>query len=56
MKKYEIFIRVYSIWSNSEVVKTKIVETDDVYSEIGKIYCNSLEEITRIDYREIMED
>lgn len=53
MKTYKIYIRRYSIVKNEYIVDVKIVRTKDIYHEIGYIYCNSLEEIQRIDYEEI---
>ncbi len=55
MDKYKLFIRKFSIFANDYVVVTKIVETNDIYHEIGKIYCQSIEEIKRIDYTKIRE-
>ena len=55
MEKYKLFIRKYSIMKNDYEVTEQIVETDDIYHEIGYIYCNSLEEIKRIDYKKINE-
>ena len=48
--KYKLFIRIYNIFKNDYVTEEKIVETNDIYHEIGYIYCNSLEHIKRIDY------
>lgn len=53
MKKYKIFVRRYSIMANDYILEEKEVLTDDIYHEIGYIYCNSLEEIKRIDYMEV---
>ncbi len=38
----------------NEVIEQEI-ETDDIYHEIGKIYCQTLEKIERIDYIEIKD-
>ena len=58
MKKYKLWIRKANIYGlvNKTYVETKIIETDDIYHEIGWIYSNSLEKIERIDYQEIKED
>ena len=55
MKKYKLFIRRYSIMVNDYIVVEKEVLTNDIYHEIGKIYCTSIEEIKRISYYEIKE-
>ena len=55
MKKYKLFIRKYNFIKNDYEVIEKIIETKDIYHEIGYIYCTTLEEIKRIDYIEIKE-
>lgn len=55
MQKYKLFIRQYDITSNDYKVREEIVETNDIYHEIGKIYSTSFTEIKRIDYQEIDE-
>ena len=55
MQKYKLFIRQYDITSNDYKVREEIVETNDIYHEIGKIYSTSFGEIKRIDYQEIDE-
>lgn len=53
MKKYKLLIRKYSLLRNCYVVYVEIIETNDIYHEIGKIYCNTLADIRRIDYFEV---
>lgn len=53
MKKYRLVIRQYDIVKNDYVTVIKDVLTNDVYHEIGKIYCTSFVDIKRIDYYEI---
>ena len=53
MKTYKLFINQYNIMKNDYVVREKIVKTNDIYHEIGKIYCTELCKIKRIDYLEI---
>lgn len=55
MKAYKLFIRKYNIMKNDYEVVEKIVKTDDIYHEIGYLYCTTLEEIRRIDYVELKE-
>lgn len=50
MKKYKLFIKKYNFIKNNYEVVEKIIETKDIYHEIGYIYCTTLEEIKRIDY------
>ena len=49
MKTYKLFIQY---WFG---LREKIVRTNDIYHEIGKLYCTSLNKIERIDYKEIEE-
>ena len=56
MKKYKLYIRKYNIMINDYELVTKVVTTNDIYHEIGYIYCTSLEHIKRIDYHEVQED
>lgn len=56
MKKYKLYIRKYNIMINDYELVTKVVTTNDIYHEIGYIYCTSLEHIKRIDYCEVQED
>ena len=55
MKKYKLWIRKYSIFKNDYEVIEKVITTNDIYHEIGYIYCTTLEDIKRIDYHEIKE-
>lgn len=53
MEKYKLFIRKYNMMKNDYETIEQVVETNDIYHEIGYIYCNSLEKIKRIDYCKI---
>lgn len=53
MKKYKIFVTLYKLELNDYVVDTIILNTDDIYHEIGRIYCTSLTKIKDISYFEI---
>ena len=53
MSKYKLWIRKYNILKNDYEVVEKIVETNDIYHEIGYIYCNTIEAIKRIDYHKL---
>lgn len=52
MKTYLLYIRKYSIFSNSYELCVYKVTTDNVYRIIGKIVCTTLEHIERIDFNE----
>ena len=52
MKRYNIYYRKYSIIANDFIPFVKVVNTDDIYHEIGKMICTSLEKIERISYTE----
>ena len=53
--KYKLYIRQYDITTNDYKVREEIVETNDIYHEIGKIYSTAFTEIKRIDYEKIDE-
>jgi len=53
MKKYKLMYHQYNIFSNNYEYKEKIIETDDIYHEIGKLYCTELCDIKRVNYKEI---
>ena len=55
MRTYKLFIRKYNLLKNDHEVIEEIVETKDIYQEIGYIYCTTLEEIKRIDYVRLEE-
>lgn len=55
MKTYKLFIRQYSPLKNDYVVYVKIIRTNDIYHEIGKLYCTETCDIKRIDYEEIID-
>lgn len=50
MTRYHIYYRKYNIFANDYIPYIKIVETDDIYHEIGKMICTSLEKIESIRY------
>ena len=50
MKSYSIHYHKYNIFANNYVRYIQDVETDDIYHEVGKIICSSLERISKISY------
>lgn len=54
--KFKLFIKQYDIMTNDYKIREEVIETLDLYHEIGWIYCNTLEDIKRIDYVEIEEN
>ena len=55
MKKYKLWIRKYNMLKNDYEVIEQVVVTNDIYHEIGYIYCNTIEDIKRIDYQLLEE-
>lgn len=53
MKKYKIFVNAFDLSAGDYVIQTIVVETDDIYHEVGRIYCKSLGKIKDISYFEI---
>ena len=50
MPKYNIYFRKYNIIARDYVQYIKVVETHDIYHEIGKLICQSIERIENIGY------
>lgn len=54
-KTYKIWIRKANVFDEGTHIEEQIIKTNDIYHEIGCIYCNTLERIDRIDYQELKE-
>ncbi len=52
MPRYNIYFRRYSILGGAYSSNVLVVNTDDIYHEIGKLICRSLEHIDSIRYTE----
>lgn len=52
MRRYNIYYRKYSVLARDYIPYVKVVSTDDVYHEIGKMICTSIEKIESISYTE----
>ena len=52
-QKYKLFIDHYEMTTNDYKVSERIIETNDIYHEIGRIYSTSMCVIKRIDYMKI---
>lgn len=50
MTRYNIYYTQYNILARDYIPYIKVVYTDDIYHEIGKMVCNALERIERISY------
>ena len=50
VERYNIYYRKYSIFANDYIPYIKVVFTHDIYHEIGKMICTSMEKIERISY------
>lgn len=55
MKTYKLLIKKYNIMINDYDIEEKVIKTNDIYHDIGYIYCTTLEDIKRIDYYELKE-
>lgn len=55
MKKYKLWIKKYNLLKNENEIIEEVIATNDIYHEIGYIYCTSLEKIERINYQEVKE-
>ena len=52
MKRYNIYYTKYNFFVHDYVPYIKVVETDDIYHEVGKLICKSIEKIDNIRYIE----
>ena len=50
MNRYNIYYKQYNIIARDYVNYIKVVYTDDIYHEIGKMICSALEKIDSIHY------
>ena len=50
MERYNIYYTKYNIIANDYIPYIKVVFTDDIYHEVGKLVCTSIEKIDRISY------
>ena len=50
MARYNIYYRQYSIIARATIPYVEVVDTEDIYHEIGKMICQSLEKIESIRY------
>lgn len=51
-KRYHIYYEKYNIFGRRHREQIMIVYTEDIYHEIGKLICTSLESIKNIRYTE----
>ena len=51
-KRYNIYYRKHNIIANAYIPYVKVVNTSDIYHEIGKMICSSMEKIESISYTE----
>ena len=50
MTRYNIYYTKYNIIARDYIPYIQVVYTDDIYHEVGKLICTSIEEIKRISY------
>lgn len=55
MKKYKLLIKKYNLFYNDYETIEEVITTNDIYHEIGYIYCTTIERIERISYQEVKE-
>lgn len=55
MKKYKLWIKKYNLFYNDYEIIEEVITTNDIYHEIGYIYCTTIERIERISYQEMKE-
>lgn len=48
--RYNIYYTQYNLFVNANIPKIRVVETEDIYHEVGKMICSALERIVRISY------
>ncbi len=51
-KRYNIYYRKYNMFANAYIPYIKVVHSDDVYHEVGKLICTSIERIEGVRYTE----
>lgn len=51
-----LYVRKFSIFTNSSELFVYGVSTSDIYHTIGEFYCRSLTQVQRIDYVELTDD
>ena len=51
-KRYNLYYSKFNIFARGYVRYVKVIETADIYHEIGKMICTTLEHIKRISYTE----
>ena len=50
MTRYNIYFKKYNIFANDMIPYIHVIYTDDIYHEIGKLVCESIEKIEGIRY------
>ena len=51
-KRYNLYYSKYNIFSRGYVRYVEVIESTDIYHEIGKKICTTMEHIKRISYTE----
>lgn len=55
MKKYNVSLKKNGQLIVSFITYEKLVKTNDIYHEIGYLYCTELQHIERIDFVELKD-
>lgn len=53
---YKIFYKKYSVFGNGYLSYVKVVKTADIYHEVGKLICTSIEHVKDIWYGTIKDE
>lgn len=48
--RYNIYYTQYNLFADANILKIRVVETEDIYHEVGKMICSALERIVHISY------
>lgn len=51
-KRYNLYYSMYNIFARGYVRYVEVIESTDIYHEIGKKICTTMEHIKRISYTE----
>lgn len=53
---YKIFYKKFSVFGGDYLSYVKVVETDDIFHEVGKLICTSIERVKDIWYGTIRDE
>ena len=53
---YKIFYKKYSVFGHGYLSYVKVVKTADIFHEVGKLYCTSIENVKDVWYGVIRDE